>query len=56
MTVKKLSIVKIGKKRHSAIKLFAVKQDRTMYEVVDTACKQYLESQDKKGVDSKEKK
>ena len=53
MTVKKLSIVKIGKKRHSAIKLFAVKQDRTMYEVVDTACKQYLEKENEKAVEKK---
>ena len=55
MTVKKLSIVKIGKKRHSEIKLFSVQQDRKMYEVVDTACKEYLAKHDKKEADTKEK-
>jgi len=57
MAVRKLSIVKMSKERHSAIKLFAVKADRKMYEVVDVACKQYLErqAQAKKGGDSKEK-
>jgi hypothetical protein len=53
MTIKEKSIVKIGKKRHFEIKLFAVKQERTIYEVVDTACKQYLEKESKKGVEKK---
>jgi hypothetical protein len=46
---KPLAIIKIPHARHTDIKLFAVKHNRKMYEVVDTACKEFLENQDKKG-------
>jgi hypothetical protein len=48
--------VKMYKARHNAVKIFAVIKGRSLYEVVDTACKQYLASEKKKGMDSKEDK
>jgi hypothetical protein len=46
--------VKMYKARHNAIKIFAVIRGRSLYEVVDTACRQYLENEKKKGVGGKE--
>ncbi len=46
---KPLALVKIPQDRHKEVKLFAVKNNRNMYEILDIACKEYLESQDKKG-------
>jgi hypothetical protein len=48
--------VKMDKARHAQVKIFSVINGRKLYEVVDTACKEYLENQDKKGVDSKAEK
>ncbi len=45
--------VKMDKKRHAQVKIFSVVNGRKLYEVVDTACKEYLDRQDKKGVESK---
>lgn len=53
MAVEKKSIVKVLKKRHFDLKLFAVKKERTMLDVVDTACKEYLEREAKKEIEKK---
>ena len=55
MTVKKKVMVKMDKKTHFDVKLFACKQSRTMIDVVDVACKEYLAKHDKKEADTKEK-
>jgi hypothetical protein len=39
--------VKMDKKRHAQVKIFAVINGRNLYEVVDTACRKYLEGQGK---------
>jgi len=46
--------IKMDKKRHAEVKLFSVINNRNLYEVVDTACKEYLINQDKKETKSKE--
>ena len=46
---KALAMVKIPQDRHKAVKLFAVRNNRKMYEVLDVACKEYLEARNKDG-------
>ena len=48
--------VKMDKTRHAQVKIFSVINGRKLYEVVDTACQEYLKNQDKKGVESKAEK
>lgn len=47
--------IKMDKKRHAEVKLFSVINNRNLYEVVDTACMEYLMNQDKKEVKATEK-
>ncbi len=56
MKVDEYKQVKMYKARHNEIKIFSVIKGRSLYEVVDTACEQYLASENKKEVDSKENK
>ena len=48
--------VKMDKKRHAQVKIFSVINGRKLYEVVDTACQEYLESQDNKEVSNSQTK
>jgi hypothetical protein len=56
MQVGQYKQVKMYKARHNDVKIFSVLRGRSLYEVVNTACKQYLENEKRKGVDSKEDK
>ena len=47
--------VKMDTARHTEIKVFSVVNGRKLYEVVDTACKEYLINQDKKEAKATEK-
>ena len=40
--------VKMDKIRHAQVKIFSVINGRKLYEVVDTACKEYLKNQEVK--------
>ncbi|MCK5814243.1 MAG: hypothetical protein KAH03_08285 [Cocleimonas sp.] len=53
MKVDEYKQVKMYKARHNDIKIFAVIKGRSLYEVVDTACKQYLEKESEKAVEKK---
>jgi ABC-type uncharacterized transport system substrate-binding protein len=45
--------VKMDKARHAQVKIFSVVNGRKLYEVVDTACQEYLKNQDKKEIEIK---
>ena len=47
--------VKMDKKRHAQVKIFSVINGRKLYEVVDTACKEYLDNQNRKEVSNQQK-
>ena len=47
--------VKMDKKRHTQVKIFSVLNGRKLYEVVDTACKEYLDNQNSKEVSNPQK-